>query len=146
MSETNSGTIGVHVVPQPNGSWVCTMTSSFAGRERATKSVHGQSPNHAIALALEGVALAFRREAEAEQNVDPEAVDRSPSGEIINKRFHVILHYEDVAEEESKFEAMANTLLGNTVIENAEVSIIQIDPGLPEPEWVSRIDESDRPN
>ncbi|NUQ62783.1 MAG: hypothetical protein HUU20_09855 [Pirellulales bacterium] len=108
MSATNSGNVAVHVVRQPNGSWVCTVTSSFAGRERATKSVHGQSPHHAIALALEGLARACQREAEAEQNVDPEAVDRSPSGEIINKRFHVILHYEDVVEEESKFEAMVS--------------------------------------
>jgi len=41
------------------------------------------------------------------------------------------LHYERVAEEESKFEAMHNTLLGNTVVENAEISIIQVDPELP---------------
>jgi phosphoribosylformylglycinamidine (FGAM) synthase PurS component len=70
-------------------------------------------------------------EAEAEQNIDWEAVDRSPSGKVNEKRFHVILHYEHVTEDESKFDAMQNTLLGNTVIENAEVSIIQVAPDLP---------------
>jgi len=58
-------------------------------------------------------------------------VDRSTSGKGIDKRFHVILHYERVAEEESKFEALENTLMGNTVVENAEISIIQVDPDLP---------------
>jgi hypothetical protein len=69
-------------------------------------------------------------EAEAEQKVDWDAVDRSPSGKVKEKRFHIILHYERVAKEESKFEAMVNTQMGNTVIENAAISIIQIDPDL----------------
>ena len=77
-------------------------------------------------------------EAEAEQRLDWEAVDRSASGKAIDKRFHVILHYERVAEEESKFEAMTNTLLGNTVVENAEVTIIQVDPGFPKLAWKRR--------
>jgi hypothetical protein len=70
-------------------------------------------------------------EAEAEQQVDWEAVDRSPSGKVNEKRFHVILHYERVAEEESKFDATLNTQLGNTVVENAEIVLIQVDPALP---------------
>lgn len=50
---------------------------------------------------------------------------------IQEKRFHVILHYERVTEDESKFEALLNTQLGNTVIENAEITIIELDPTLP---------------
>jgi hypothetical protein len=46
-------------------------------------------------------------------------------------RFHVILHYERVAEDESKFDAMVNAQTGNTVMENAEISIIQVDLNLP---------------
>ena len=40
--------------------------------------------------------------------------------------------------DESKFEAMHNTILGNAVIENAEVSIVQIDPELPNEPWERR--------
>lgn len=138
MSRITSGSIAINVMPQATGGWVCEMTSSLALRNGPTKSFHGQTPNHAIALGLENLARAFRTEAEAEQNIDSEAVDRSASGEVINKRFHVILHYECVVEEESKFEAMTNTLLGNAVIETAEVGIIQVDPDLPSPEWRRR--------
>ena len=54
----------------------------------------------------------------------------SDSGEPIEKRYHVILHYERIAKDESKFEAMHNTMLGNTVVENAKISIIEIDPDI----------------
>ena len=36
--------------------------------------------------------------------------------------------YEEIAEAESKFEARHNTLLGNTVVENALISVIEISP------------------
>jgi phosphoribosylformylglycinamidine (FGAM) synthase PurS component len=60
-----------------------------------------------------------------------DTVERSDSGEAIPKHYHVILHYERIAEEESKFEAMYNTIMGNTVVENAKISAIAIDPDLP---------------
>jgi phosphoribosylformylglycinamidine (FGAM) synthase PurS component len=138
MSQTTSGNIAINVIPQATGGWVCEITSSLAGRNGSTKRFHGKSQDHAIALALEALASAFRTEAEAKQNIEWEAIERSACGEVINKLFHVILHYEHVAEEESKFEAMTNTLLGNTVVENAEIAIIQVEPGLPSPEWRRR--------
>ena len=138
MSQTRSGNIAVTVIPQATGGWVCEVTTSLAARTDPTKSFHGQSASHAIALALEDLARMFRKEAEAEQNVDWDAVERATSGEVVNRRFHVILHYERVAEEESKFEALTNTLLGNTVVEDAEIAIIQVDADLPKPEWTSR--------
>ncbi len=138
MSQTTSGNIAINVIPQATGGWVCEITSSLAGRNGPTKRFHGQTQDHALALALEDLASAFRTEAEAEQNIESETIDRSAFGEVINKHFHVILHYECVAEEESKFEAMTNTLLGNTVVENAEIAIIQVDPGLPRPKWRRR--------
>src|SRR5207244_7592356 len=98
----------------------------------------GQSRSHAIALAVEDLARDFRLQAEAEQNGDWEAVERSRSGKAIERRFHVIVHYETVIEEESKFEAHVETLMGNTVVENAEVSIIQIDPKLLIEPWERR--------
>ncbi|MBE9096907.1 hypothetical protein IQ252_24100 [Tychonema sp. LEGE 07203] len=54
----------------------------------------------------------------------------SDSGEPIEKRYHVILHYERIAKDESKFEAMHNTMMGNTVVENAKISIIEIAPDI----------------
>jgi hypothetical protein len=43
----------------------------------------------------------------------------------------VILHYERIAEEESKFEAIHNTIMGNTVVENAKITVVEIDANLP---------------
>jgi phosphoribosylformylglycinamidine (FGAM) synthase PurS component len=40
------------------------------------------------------------------------------------------LHYERIAKDESKFEAMHNTMLGNTVVENAKISVIEIEPDI----------------
>jgi hypothetical protein len=123
--------IAITVIPQADGRYICEVTPSLKERTSPTKRIHGQNPKHAIAIALEQVARTLRMEVEAEQNIDWEAVDRSPTGQVNRKRFHVILHYERVAEEESKFEAMVNTQMGNAVVENAEISIIEIDPDLP---------------
>jgi hypothetical protein len=128
---SDSGNIAVTIIPQADGRYLCEVTPSLQGRTGPTTSYHGQSPKHAVAIALEHLARKFRMEAEAEQQIDWEAVDRSPSGTVNERRFHVILHYERVAEEETKFDAMHNTLLGNTVVENAEISIIQVDPEVP---------------
>ena len=89
------------------------------------------APATPLDLILAHLAHTFRIEAEAEQKIDWEAVDRSPSGKVNEKRFQVLLHSERVAEEESKFEAMVNTQMGKTVVENAEIAIIQVDPDLP---------------
>lgn len=43
----------------------------------------------------------------------------------------MILHYERIGIAESKFEAMQDTLMGNTVVENAKVTLIEIDAKLP---------------
>lgn len=58
-------------------------------------------------------------------------MEQSNTGEPITKHYHVILHYERIAEEESKFEAMHNTIMGNTVVENANITVIEIDPDIP---------------
>ncbi|WP_224095707.1 hypothetical protein [Nostoc sp. MS1] len=43
----------------------------------------------------------------------------------------VILHYERIRKAESKFDALQDTLLGNAVVENAKVNLIEIDNDLP---------------
>lgn len=141
MSEMSSGTIAITVILQANGRYVCEVRPSPEIGDGTTKRLRGQTANHAIANALETLARALRAEAEAGQNVDWDAVDRSPSGTVNDKRFHVILHYERLVEEKSKFEAMHNTLLGNTVVENAEITIIQVDPDFPKLAWKSRFEE-----
>jgi hypothetical protein len=128
---SGSGFIAIAVTPQAQGRYLCEVTPSLEGWTGSTERFHGQSPKHAVAIALERLARVFRREAEAEQNIAWEAVERSPSGKVNEKRFHVILHYERIAQEESKFDALVNTQMGNTVVENAEISIIQVDPDLP---------------
>ncbi len=138
MPLTNTGNIALAVIPQANGRYLCKATPLFDGRTGPTRSFHGQTSSHAIALALEDLARQFRIEAEAEQNIAWDEVERSPSGKVREKRFHVILHYETIIDEESKFEARNDILMGNTVIENAETSIIQVDPMLPIKPWKRR--------
>jgi len=131
MRETNSGNIAITIIPQANGVFVCEVTPALEGRIGPTERFHGQNRKHAIAIALENLARAFRTDAESEQKIEWEPVPGSTSGKENDQRFHVILHYERVTEEVSKFDALHNTLLGNRVVENAEISIIQIDPELP---------------
>ena len=42
-----------------------------------------------------------------------------------------MLHYERITKDESKFEAVHNTIIGNTVVENATISVVEIDSDLP---------------
>jgi phosphoribosylformylglycinamidine (FGAM) synthase PurS component len=87
---------------------------------------------------LEQLADEYRQMAEERQNIGWDAVERSDAGETITKRYHVILHYERIAEDESKFETMHNTIMGNTVVENAKITVITIDSDLP----VERVERS----
>ncbi len=129
-SPSNSGNIAIVVTRHGKDGFACDATPTIDWQTGPVQRYYGQNPKHAIAIALENLASNLRTEAEAEQKIDWEAVDRSPSGKVIEKRFHVILHYERVTDEESKFEAMHNTPMGNTVIENAEITVIHVDPDL----------------
>jgi hypothetical protein len=134
MTDVNpdiTGTITIAVQPQDNGQYICQLSSSLSDSPRENIQCYGQTKEHAIAIALEQLADEYRRMAEEQQNVNWDTVDRSDSGEPITKHYHVILHYERIAEEESKFEAMHNTIMGNTVVENANITVIEIDPDIP---------------
>ncbi|HEY9741494.1 MAG TPA: hypothetical protein V6C90_13470 [Coleofasciculaceae cyanobacterium] len=134
MTEMNpeqiTGTISIAVLPQDNGQYVCQISSSLGARSSDCTRFYGQTKEHAIANALEKLADDYRQRAEDNQNIDSLAVERSDSGEPIEKHYHVILHYERIAEAESKFEAMHDTILGNTVVENAKISVIEISPDI----------------
>jgi len=135
MTEINpdhiAGTLSITVQPQAHGQYVCQMSPSLSDRHREEIRCSGQTPEHAIAIALEQLAAEYRRIAEEQQNTDWLAAERSESGEPIHKRYHVILHYEHITEDESKFEARHNTIIGNTVVENAEIAVIEIASALP---------------
>lgn len=135
MTEINpnqiTGTIAITVFSQDNGQYVCQMLPSLSDRPRDEIRCYGQTKEHAIAIALEQLADEYRQIAEELQNRDWEAVEGLESGEPIEKHYHVILHYERIAEAESKFEAMHDTILGNTVVENAKITLIEIDSDLP---------------
>ncbi len=78
----NFGNIALTVALQEDGLYTCEASLSLEGQIGLTLKFPGQSPKHAIAIALENLAQMLRREAEAEQNLDWEAVDRTPSGEV----------------------------------------------------------------
>ncbi len=134
MTEVNSdqitGTISITVLPQDNGQYVCQMSSSLSDRSRDDTRCYGQTKEHAIAMALEQLADEYRSYAEENQAIDWLMVERSDSGEPIIKHYHVILHFSYTVEAESKFQAMHDTMLGNTVVENAKITVIEISPDL----------------
>ena len=129
--EQISGTISITVFPQDNGHYVCQLSLSLSDRSRDEIRCYGQTKEHAIVIALEQLADDYRRMAEERQNIDWDAVERSESGEPIEKQYHVMLHYENTITAESKFEAMHNTIIGNTVVENAKITVIEIANDLP---------------
>ncbi|BDA76187.1 hypothetical protein CAL7716_103530 (plasmid) [Calothrix sp. PCC 7716] len=122
-------TVTINVLSDDNGRFVCQISPSVDQLSHEIRCC-GQSEEHAIAIALEQLASQYRQTAEESQNQDWGAVERSASSEPIKKLYHVILHYERIIKAESKFEALQNTLLGNTVVENAKVTLIEIDANL----------------
>ena len=135
MTENNpdqvTGTIAITVLPQTNKQYLCQISSSLSNQPRDEIRCYGQTKEHAIAIALEQLAETYRRMAEEQQTIEWDEVGRSESGEPIEKQYHVMLHYEDTITAESKFEAMHNTIIGNTVVENAKITVIVIDSDLP---------------
>jgi hypothetical protein len=123
--------ISLTVLIQDNGHILCERVVEAEGQPGDAQPFYGQSQNHAIAVALEQLAEEYRKAAGEDDQSDWDAVVRSPEGDIIQQRYHVILHYERIAEDESKFEAMHNTLMGNTVVENATLAVIPVDESLP---------------
>ncbi|MCA1991420.1 MAG: hypothetical protein LDL41_05145 [Coleofasciculus sp. S288] len=125
-----TGNISITVHPQDNGQYVCQISSSLDDRFKDNIHFYGQTKEHAIANALEQLADNYRQIAEESQNRDWDAVELPESGVPIEKHYHVVLHYERIAEAESKFEAMHDTIMGNTVVENAKISVLEISPDL----------------
>ncbi|MCC3423353.1 MAG: hypothetical protein JGK12_05340 [Microcoleus sp. PH2017_01_SCD_O_A] len=128
--DRTTGTITIDVCVQSNGQYLCQISSSLSDRPNDTMNFYGQTKEHAIAIALEHLADEYREKAEESQNIDSLAVELSDSGEPINKYYHVIVHYEEISEAESKFEAVHNTIMGNTIVENARLAAIEIDPDI----------------
>ena len=128
--DRTAGTIAIDVCAQSNGQYLCQISSSLSDRPDDSINFYGQTKEHAIAIALENLASRYRQQAEESQNIDSLAVEISDSGEPINKYYHVIVHYEEISEAESKFEAVHNTMMGNTIVENARIAAIEISPDI----------------
>ena len=128
--DRTTGTIAIDVCAQSNGQYLCQISSSLSDRPDDSINFYGQTKEHAIAIALENLASRYRQQAEESQNIDSLAVEISDSGEPINKYYHVIVHYEEISEAESKFEAVHNTMMGNTIVENARIAAIEISPDI----------------
>ncbi|MGG6266265.1 hypothetical protein ACQ4M5_17715 [Leptolyngbya sp. AN10] len=127
MSETISLTVRL----ETNGQHLCELSSPLNDRIQDEIRCYGQSREHAIAIALEQLADQYREIAEEQQTIAWDAVERSETGEPIQKQYHVLLHYENRITAESKFEAMHNTIIGNTVVENARITVIEVSEELP---------------
>jgi hypothetical protein len=126
--------LSLNVEPQANGQYSCRIASSLDRSASQQQVFYGQSQNHAIANGLEHLADAYRQavsQEQEEQNLDWQAVQLSESGQAVQQCYHVVLHYERIAEEESMFEAMHSTIMGNTVVENATIMVMPIDADLP---------------
>lgn len=122
------GLISYSVTPQMDGvGYTCALTAS---RDSPPQRFSGQTARHALAVAIEHLASTLRREAEDEQGIRWDRTFISESSSKESSTYHISVHYERIAEEESKFDAVHNTLMGNTVVENAAVDVIRIDPKL----------------
>jgi phosphoribosylformylglycinamidine (FGAM) synthase PurS component len=119
--------ITIAILLQNNGQILCELNHPTGESIRS----YGQTPEHAIACALEQLADQYRQIAQTQQNPDWQTVEESESGEPIEKQYHVMLHYESTITASSKFEAMHDTMMGNTVVENAKITVIEISPDLP---------------
>lgn len=141
-----TGVLGITIFAKETGQYVCQLSRSpEVGAKLSLKApakqlidntpvadilCDGQTPEHALAIALEQLASEYRQMVEESQNIPALAVEKTAEGEVIEKYFHVTVHFEGIFKDESKFEAIHNTLVGNTVVENAAVTAIAIDPGL----------------
>ncbi len=130
-SDTLTGTVLFTVLPQENGRYLCQISPSFSDQARPSQVFYGQTKEHAVAIALEHLADQFREAIEAAQEPEIEPTlgkSDAESEQPPQHRYHVILHYEDVIEAESRFEALHDVRMGNTIVENAKCVAIEIAP------------------
>ena len=126
-----TGTISIDVQSQDNGRYRCQLSSSLSDSADEAIQSQGQNQAHAIAIALETLTARYRQRAEEQQNIPWDPIERSDSEDDPTQPYHVTVHYEHIIEAESKFYAMHDTLIGKTIVENAKLTIIQIDPDVP---------------
>jgi hypothetical protein len=142
-----AGSLEIMVTPKDDGLYVCRLSRlpevPATGAPLTDILCDGQTPEHALAIGLEQLAAEYRRLAEESQAIPDLAVERTAAGDAIEKYFHVTVHFEAISKDESKFEAIHNTLIGNTVVENAQVTVISINSALQIAQAESWIDDDD---
>ena len=131
MAEPNSdmltGSISITVLPQENGRYLCQISPDLSDQARLSQVFYGQTKDHAVAVALEHLADQFR-EAAANQDQEPVLGNLDAAEQTQKHRYHVILHYEQIIEAESRFEALHDARMGSTVVENAKCVAIKVAP------------------
>jgi hypothetical protein len=112
-----AGSLEIMVAPKDDGLYVCRLSRSsqmqVTGSSLADIVCDGQTPEHALAIGLEQLAAEYRRLAEESQAIPNLAVEKTATGDVIEKYFHVTVHFEGILRNESKFEVIHNTLVGN---------------------------------
>ncbi|PZV15466.1 MAG: hypothetical protein DCF20_10310 [Pseudanabaena sp.] len=135
MPEANpnliSENLSITVTLENKGYYLCHLSNPLPDPSQNPINCYGQTQEHAIAIALEQLAEQYRQIAEEQQNIDMLTVAQSPDGEAISKLYHVTLHFECTIDAESKFEAMHDTIMGNTVVENGKITVIEVSKDLP---------------
>ncbi len=124
------GTLKITVLPKSDGLYVCQLSRSFNGFPTDDISCDGQTPEHALAIGFEQLASEYRQKVEESQNIPSMAVEKTAAGKVIEKHFHVTVHYECILEEESIFLAHQAPLMGNLLAEDSQVTVIAVDPAL----------------
>jgi hypothetical protein len=85
--------INLTLTPESSGQTLCQrIIQQDEDQPGEPQTFAGQNPNHAIAVALEHLAEQYRKAASEDDQSDWQAVVRSPNGDIIQQRYHVILH------------------------------------------------------
>ncbi|MEM9215271.1 MAG: hypothetical protein AAGD25_13090 [Cyanobacteria bacterium P01_F01_bin.150] len=123
-SQPLTGNFPIELQQLDNGQYSCQLGLAFENDTESGVQCYGQTADHALANALEHLAAHYRQRTENQQNLN--CTDEARKG-----HFHVILHYERIAENETVWESSFNTIIGNTVVENAQISVIEIQPTLP---------------
>ena len=123
-----TGSISITALPQENGRYLCQISPSLSDQARPGQVFYGQTKDHAVAVALEHLADQFREAAEASQKQESVSSDVEAAEQPQERLYHVILHYEGTIKAESRFDALHDTRMGNTVVENAKSVAIEISP------------------
>jgi hypothetical protein len=100
QNNSTTGSLKIVILPKDNGLYACQLLSEI---EFSKTNLHSdfpktdilcdaQTPEHALAIALEQLAANCRQLTEDSQNIDCLTVEKNSSGKVIENFFHVTIH------------------------------------------------------